>query len=601
MNCAELGRWMDQAPAEWSPEAIEHLRRCKRCLARHGLPGTLQQQEVQKGQGPAPGEAQFLERLTLLGQQQASPVQRAPIVDQKVRQGDRLFWRGEYREAEQEYQEALLLVRDDQGKAALYNKLARTQMHRYHPAEAIRLLYQALYQIGEEIPSSRSSLSFALLVEQLFLWGLLLLRWLRRWLPGLHQEKVVYGDRTRAAQHLYRELSILADGQAPQLNRWARLREMRLALQLGKPLELSVAYGRHAAFQAQEGWQRRARRYASLSLVAAAEGDGEAQAAAAFYAGRVAYLNQNWELARNHLEGCVSLCKQTRDYCLMEVALQHLIRVYRNDGSFGEAIRVAGHLLSLYHKLGHLPRLSASCRHFSLTYASFGDMRRAKSWARKALQVVESEEIQAEDRALSLLRCYVLLGDLEFRTGRAKEAQRYLKAGLKLQAEYALPPEYFYDGLELLSQIVEPPSSIVASPLRLWWQKVIGARTLLETEASRTLRSFSKVNTREHRIPEEIHYLYQEYEGDERQPGLRAAIPASPFATAFLEGEVDVQPIAPSYEEEAEVIASLFPVGAVSSRWGRGVLSKDRTGAITSQLSTAYGAPWGYFFADDIG
>jgi hypothetical protein len=68
-----------------------------------------------------------------------------------------------------------------------------------------------------------------------------------------------------------------------------------------------------------------------------------------------------------------------------------------------------------------------------------------------------------------------------------------------------------------------------------------------------------------------------------------------------LRGEIPLS-IPPEKQStlDAETIAAIFPVGAVSSRWGRGTLANDLSGHITTQFSNTAEAPWGYFFADDI-
>jgi tetratricopeptide (TPR) repeat protein len=549
------------------------------------------------------GELAFLSRLQTLGKEQAQPLERAQVLHQKVQKGDKLFWRGEYGEAASHYREALMVVRDDQGRVALQNKLARVQMHRQRTRDAISLLSGGLAELGEPSPPKRW-VGLSAILELVSLWGLILFAWLQRKWPTVFPATVRYGDRSRAAQKLYRELAILSQGHDESVSQWAHMRELRWAVLLKQPLEIVVSFGRHAVFHAQKENHLLATWCCQKVLEAAQEGDAIAQASADFYVGRVAYLQGRWEEARERLERCVQLTQYTQDAYLKDAALQHLIRVYRNDGNFAEAVRVAGQLLSLYHKLGNLPRLSACCRHFALIYAAYGDFRQARNWSTKALEVALSDTTQSDDRALSLLRCYVLQGDLELRRGRSDSARRYIGEAIRLQREHQLSPAYLRDGMELLRKILGAEKRALRSSLArrfVRWCSYRWAILCGDLERAHHIRSKSRTRTSEHQVPQEMAYLFQESVGAERPGGIREAIPASTFAQNFLFGRVALRPVEPAAHQEADQIASMFPVGAVSSRWGRGALARDRTGTTTTQFSNASEAPWGYFFADDIG
>lgn len=641
MKCAELDTQLKEQDASPSVDELRHIRSCKRCMQRHGLhlmlplhvptedealgfspqDDWLEQVSPQESfeqspipslaetlsgsmkSTPAPGELAFLQRLETLGKEQSNAFHRAQLLHQKVQRGDRLFWRGEYSQAAGHYREALMVVTDNQGRVALQNKLARAQMHRQRTKEAIELLSAGLTELGEPAPPQQM-IGFHLMWAHVMFWSLLFVTWLQQQWPKLFPPLVQYGDRSRAAQQLYRELASLAQGHNDAISRWAHLRELRWAMLLGHPLEMVVSFGRHAVKCAQDendflasAWCRKINDIASSS-------DTITQASAHFYAGRVAYIQGRWGDARFHLEQCVRFSQSSEDAYLRDAALQHLIRVYRNDGNFSEAVRVASQLLGLYHKLGNLPRLSACCRHFALIYASYGDLRQAAQWATKALQVALRDTSQSEESALSLLRCYVLQGDIELRRGRKDMARRFIGAAIRLQREYQLSPAFLRDGMQLLRQILgaEQAQSRVSIFKRVWrWVESQWAVMRGDLERAHHLQQEPRVRTAEHQVPQEMAYLFQEYAGSERPGGLREAIPASTFAESFLSGEEPIRPGHTQAEQEADQIASMFPVGAVSSRWGRGAMARDCNGAITTQFSNASEAPWGYFFADDIG
>ncbi len=548
------------------------------------------------------GEENFLNTLQLLGEAQSDAFERSQFLHQTVQKGDRLFWRGEYGRAARQYREALMVVQDDQGRVALQNKLARAQVHRQHNKEAIELLTQALHELGEAAPP-KHLMAARIYREEFVFWAIQVRYFLAEKWPELFPLSTKFGDRSRAAQHLYRELSTLAQGHNNKLSRWAHLREMQWATKLNQPLEQVVSWGRRAVTCAQHHQNWRANFWLYKLSTIPTQDDPIIQASADFYLGRSAYIMGRWNQARVHLERCVELSQSAQDAYLRDAALQHLIRVYRNDGNFAQAVRVAGQLLTLYHKLGNLPRLSACCRHFSLIYAAYGDFRNAKTWADKALAVSEQDSSATQEQSLSRMRCYVLLGDIELRCGRKKSARLYIGEAIRIQRTEQIPLAYLRDGLALLRKIMgqEQPQLRKSwfSQLRNWitsrWAIMRGDLELAHHIQHRSYRPSG-----EHQIPNELAYLYQENIGEERPGGLRKAIPASDFAQEFLAGHVPVRPEQASFSREADQLASMFPVGAVSSRWGRGTQARDRSGAITAQLSNGTDTPWGYFFADDI-
>jgi len=602
MNCAEFAKRIKDGESP-SLQMKEHLAKCPSCSQTYSIETLLQTHPSLQVPESAPGEADFLSRMMGLAKTQENSLQRAQEVHEKVQAGDCLFWRGDYDKALFEYEEALMLVRDQQGRAAILNKIARVQTHRHRPKDAIKRLHDALGELNEPAPPSTKELNTAVLVERLLVWWTLFVTWIRGKFPKALKSNIEYGDRSRAAQHLYRELAILAQSQDEKLQQWSHLRELRWALKLQHPLELIVAYGRHAVSLAQQGRRVSASRWIKKISKVNTMNDALTQAVSDFYFGRVAYLKEEWEEARFYLERCIKQCGVSRDDCLREACLQHLIRVYRNDGNYAEAVRVAGKLLFLYHKLGNLPRLSACCRHFALIYSAYGDIRRARAWAFKALDVIEAGKLDTEDHMLSLLRCNVLLADLELRRGQPDSARRYLGEGIRLQRKYQLPSEYFRDGMTLLRQLLDEEKPVQTSKLRTFgrWLAKQWAVMSGDLEKAHSLQKKPRNRSQEHKIPLEIAYLYQEYTGEESQNGLREAIPASTFAASFLQGETVIRPKDQEFQNSADLIASMFPVGAVSSRWGRGSLAKNIQGTTTTQFSNASEAPWGYFFADDIG
>jgi tetratricopeptide (TPR) repeat protein len=250
--------------------------------------------------------------------------------------------------------------------------------------------------------------------------------------------------------------------------------------------------------------------------------------------------------------------------------LQHLVRVYRKDGNFAKALETASELLEVYLRLGNPSRLSACCRHFALIYAAYGDLKQARRWAIKSLDVLNAQDLQFSDLHLSQLRCYILLADLEVRRGNEERARRYLGGAIRLQREHHLPAVFLHDGMVLL-------------------RRLRGDAQLPEPHLSRT--------SREHTLPE-IAYLYQEYTGDERHSGMFPALRASQLSQRFLENEL--HEFRRQVQQDSGELESLFPVGAVSSRWGRGDLAQTFTGNITTDFSDASKAPWGYFFSDEL-
>gem|GEM_PF-1745160 len=600
MRCADVDTAFHLSEYAPSPHLLAHVRDCKTCQQKH-TPRLLLSAHRSEPL-TAPGESDFLARLHKLGEAQNDAIQRSETLHQSVLDGDRFFWQGDYDKATQIYRDALMIVKDDQGRVALLNKISRAQSHRHHTKQAISLLQDALATLREPLPPRRFR-TLVTLWQSLCVAFLLLAQQLRRLRKNKTDSSTRYGDRSRSAQHIYRELSILSQGYDKTLCRWALIQEIRWALRLQQPLELVVAWGRLAVFSTQHHIHAFAHFCIRQIDLHTPENDTITQAAADFYLGRIAYLREEWEDARIHLERCVERCRDARDACLREASLQHLIRVYRNDGNFANAVRVAGQLLSLYHKLGNLSRLSACCRHFSLIYLAYGDLRRARLWALKALDVANQPDIQQDDRILSQIRCYVLLADLEFRSSRKDNARRFLGEAIRLQRLHHQPFAYIRDGIELLRLILGETQRRHTLPFSQRIFRAIATRiAILRGDANRALalQQPPRIRTQEHVVPEEIAYLYQEYTGDERQPGLREAIPASSFARAFLHNEIPILP-SPEKRIDSETLAAIFPVGAVSSRWGRGTLANELTGHTTTQFSNTVEAPWGYFFADDIG
>lgn len=606
MKCDDLDSLMARNEGNSLPDvAIKHLRKCNRCVTEHQLSNLLStfssmNLEVDDS---APGEDQFLNTLQLLGETQSDPYERAQFLHDTVHRGDRLFWRGDYGQASRLYREALMVVQDEQGRAALQNKLARAQIHRHKDSEANELLSQALLTLGEPTPP-QSMVQLAIWKEEAKYWAVRLRYYLAEQWPQLFPLGTKFGDRSRAAQHLYRELSLLAQNSSPDLSQWAHWKELQWAEKLQQPLEQIVSFGRRAVACALQQQNLRAMYWLHRVNKIPSQDDPIIQASAFFYIGRCAYILGRWDKARSHLERCVELSQSARDAYLRDAALQHLIRVYRNDGNFSEALRVAGQLLTLSHRLGNLPRVSASCRHFALIYAAYGDLRRAKQWAEKALKVSEQHPNTSQEQSLSQLRCYVLLGDIEFRCGRKESARLYIGEAIRLQRGHQLPVVYLRDGLALLRKILgekQPKTKISLWNRMMRWLSSRWAVMRGDLERAHHLQTKAlRDSSQEQQIPSDLAYLYQEYTGEERAGGLREAIPASPFAQDFLAGKVTVQSEQPAFDREADQLASMFPVGAVSSRWGRGALARDRSGAITAQLSNGADTPWGYFFADDI-
>lgn len=607
MNCADLDHQLTHSPGyRLTSQDLQHLGQCKHCMEKYGFPHLFSLlSETQPIEVPSsPGESQFFDTLEKLGETQNNTFERAQFLNQTVQKGDCLFWRGEYSKAAAKYREALMAVQDVQSRVALQNKLARVEIHRQHSQESIRLLLEALVSL-EETPPPQAFLSLANLREELSYWLLQIRYFLAKQWPDWFPLTTQFGDRSRAAQHLYRELSTLAQENQPALGEWAMWRELQWATKLQQSLEQVVSFGRRAVLCAQEQQHWRAQYWLRrVERIAQQEKDPIVLASADFYQGRCSFLLGRWDAARLHLERCVELSQSARDAYLRDAALQHLIRVYRNDGNFAQAVRVAEELLTLAHRLGNLPRLSASCRHFALIYAAYGDLRQAKDWADKALHIAEEDTGSTQEQSLSRMRCFVLLGDIEYRRGRKEEARLYLGEAIRIQREQKLPLTYLRDGVILLRKILgqEQPVS-----RRSWWKQLVrwlASRWAVlsgDLEHAHHLQNeTTRYPSQEHQIPPELAYLYQEYAGEERPGGLREAIPASRFAFAFLSGQVPSRPEQPAFDREADQLAAMFPVGAVSSRWGRGVLARDRSGAITAQISNGADAPWGYFFADDI-
>ncbi|HAA56537.1 MAG TPA: hypothetical protein DCE42_17355 [Myxococcales bacterium] len=583
MNCAQLDKRLSEPGAVPTMEEMEHIQACATCKKRHGFGALLSFHSSTQNINSAPGEDLFFARLEHLSQQQDNTFQRAQTLHEKVQDGDRLFWKGDYDACIEVYQDALMLVRDSQGRVALLNKLGRAQMHRYHYKDAITMLNDALEELEEPIPPQEDDLSWALFTERLQLWWLQIATTLRQQAPKLLPQTTIYGDRSRTAQHIYRELSILSQGHDEKLSEWAQLRELQWALKLEQPLEKIVAWGRlavrHASKQQTQQTKQCIRRIEELTTQL---DEPICQAAAAFYTGRSAYLLGDSDRARIQLEQTVAQCEQSKDECLREAALQHLIRIYRHDGNYTEALRIANELLKLHHNTGNLPRLSACCRHFAMIYASYGDLRYARAWALRAIHVFEDKDIPQQDHKLSLLRCNILLANIEYRGGQSEAARRYIGEAIRIQREHDLPAPFIQDGVALLRQILgkeEPQKHSLFSTL---WRWIRGENKLGEQNPAQ--------------VPEDIAYIYQENTTTSRSHGLRETIPPSSFALSFLQDTLTPAQTPDSHSQDL-----LMPVGAVSSRWGRGSLSKDRTGVITTQFSNAPEAPWGYFFADDIG
>ena len=614
LGCDDLPGLLDAAPDGPVPDEVTvHLGECEGCARRYGLMLGARQMnsgELALGQmETAPGQSEFMSRLAGMRDARGGTAEDRLKLDERVKEGDRAYWAGAYSKAERAYSEALFGVEDRVARAALLDKIAWARLQRHQPQDALEAILASLFALGEPSPPTRIGLAISIIFQQVAVLWITMRGWLRRSLPAVFKPRIEYGDRSVAAQHMYRELSMLTHGEDRLLSRWAQLRELRWALELDRPLELTVAYGRYASVCASAGLSVRALRALSKALRASARGDSDAESAFAFYGGRVSYLLGNMTAARLQMERCAALCRKTGDYGLLEGVYQHLVRIYRAEGMLPEALETAGRCLSLYYKLGSLPRLSAICRHFALIYGSFGDPASAVEWAEMALKVCDLPGFQAADRELSRIRCMVVLADLNVRRGKTGKAAATLAEAATIVLRHDLPRAFFRDGMALLGALLEGgspwTSRDAASAIRarpkpgLLTRLLRGPLSIFTVDLERTPGLSDSTAAGARAFAAETERLYEEYEGLERHPGLHETVPASPLATAFLSGELALPPNE-TRKGGAEIMSEHFAVGVVASRWGRGMLSKDRSGAVTSQLGQSALAPWGYFFAEDL-
>ena len=605
MKCAELDKKMRLQSRNPSIEMLEHISHCKLCEKKYTVGTVLARRSVSEDSNLVTGEGEFFQRLEKLSTNQTNAFLRADALNERVIEGDRLFWSGDYDGAFQSYNDALMLVKDREGRAAIFNKLARTQIHRHYVKDAIDKLYDGLLVLGESIPSNNSFvLNLSIFVELFRVWATMFIIFVRRLFPELFHTKTHYGDRSKAAQHLYRELSILSQGYDEHCSKWAHLREMYWAIRLEQPLELVVTWGRHATQEAINGhkkatsyWLKKIEKFIDHSELFV-------QATALFYLGRTAFLLGNWEKSLDYLERSEKICLTIKDERLREATLQHLMRVYRNLEKFSEAIRVADELLSLYYKLGNLPRLSACCRYFSIIYVSSGDLRKAKLWAAKALEVAEGGNQNNkgnEDVMLSILRCYILLADLEIRSGQSQRARHFLSGAIRIKRLHQLPFEYFSDAIVLLRRVLgmEQKSHF---GIFAWLRENVLLRWAIfrgDFEKLHQLHNDSSLFSNKANNGDELSYIYDAYLSESHKPGVHESIPTSKFARAFLSGELVCEKL--DLIQDLNLITSMFSVGAVSSRWGKSPTAKRSACLTTAQFSDCSESPWGYFFANDIG
>ncbi len=559
MKCAEFDKKMASPPKDFPLEMIEHLRHCRRCEKKYALSTLLAQHSYVVDSNLVTGEQDFFERLDKLSTDQSDALLKANTLNESVIEGDRLFWRGDYDAALRHYNDALLLADDREGRAAILNKLARTQWHRNHLNEAFQKLNDALLLLNEPIPPrSFWALKFSLLKEQFRTWWLIFSLLIKRFFPDFFRTTIRYGIRSQSALHLYRELAILSKGYDETLSAWAHQRELYWALRRENPTELALTIGRHASLCLLQGQSLWAQLWANILHKIAQKEKGFAQATARFYLGRLDVLAGRWQKALPHLEAVEKFTQKAQDERLREANWQHLMRVYRKLGNYQKAAQLANQLLALYYKLGNIPRLSASCRYMATIYMDAGDLKKATLWAVKALDVAKTGlklKEQSKEISLSIVRCHILLAKLEVQAGQPQRARHFLSEAIRLNRYHGFAAEYFADAIDLLRRIIE------------------------EIE---NFPSFQKISSR---FPTSF------------QKELRISLPISKFARSFLHDEISLSQLIE--KQDLDLITSMFSVGSISSRWGKRSTSSHRR--TSSSFFDCAEAPWGYFFANDIG
>ncbi|MEM1009752.1 MAG: hypothetical protein AAGJ35_12185, partial [Myxococcota bacterium] len=382
-----------------------------------------------------------------------------------------------------------------------------------------------------------------LLWIQMLLWNMR--RTLRHHFPVFFPKRIRYGDRSQAAQHLYRELSLISQEYHPKLSFWAMLKELLWALRIGDPLAVFVAWGRLCVY-AQQHRKPILLRFGLRKLKQLPHTDPLTEATRAFYLGRTAYLQQQWNHAREALETCIEQAKRAQDACLREASLQHLIRVYRHLGQHEHALRVADQLLTLYIQLRHLPKVSASCRHFSRIYMTLGDLRQAQAWSQKALEVLKEGEIPTTDRHLCTVRCTILNAEIAFLRAKTQQAQELLTQAFQLQRRHQIPDMFLQDAQQLQHKI-SPQTSTAHTSI---WTRL---GRLLQGHISNAPPCNNSISA------SQKHFLFQTCL-EEQHHGLRLSIPASPEALAFLHGERNLPKQPHPTHPQAKTLSTIFPV-----------------------------------------
>jgi two-component system sensor kinase len=257
-------------------------------------------------------EQQF--RIALRTAHEASPETRFLIAEGL---GDTLMLRGQYAEAEQQFQQAEQLAATSEARAAVCCRQGELLIKRGDMHAALERFEQGLATVGVSVP--RTGLQIGLkLVHEVLLQALHTL--FRRWL--VHRIRRTPNPLEQLKFRLYSGFSHASwyCSQLPRLM-WAHLRGMNRAEKYQPSLELAQIYSDHAPGMTLIPWHSRGLRYAERSLEIRRQlGDLWGQGQSLHFYGIVQYAAGRYNECIDACRRAVQILQRTGDYWQVHIA-----------------------------------------------------------------------------------------------------------------------------------------------------------------------------------------------------------------------------------------------------------------------------------------
>ena len=363
--------------------------------------------------------------------------------------GDVLILQGEYEEATNYFEQAMVLVRPGAGRAAIEGKLGDVAFKRGDQKLARVRLENSLRQLGRRVP--RRTLGFLMvLLKELVVQAAhtLLPRFFldRRSLEGAEDELLAIRIYSRLAYVYWFHAGKIPCG-------WAHLREMNLAERYPPTAELAQAYSEHAPVMTMVPWYSRGIKYAQRSFAIRRErGDIWGQGQSLNFYGTVLYASSRYRESIEKLEEGVRLLERTGDRWEVNTARWHIALAYYRLGELRRATEVARTLHAAATDIGDQAAAGISLSAWSR--ASSGRVPAeliAAELATKTedahtateVRVAEGVRLLAENRIEAAIRMFDEANQVVRRAGLRQEyvapVLPWLATALRLRVEQAPP------------------------------------------------------------------------------------------------------------------------------------------------------------------